>query len=102
MIIATLIAAAIAFGGLTSAAPIDHPGCNPIPITQVGEDQTYACDRYLVDTTMVDGDPVADCLIVEGFHGRPDDGAEQVYATWPEIEACALWATNFRIARATV
>lgn len=76
----------------TYSAP-DQPGCVAVPITHAGEDQVYYCDQYAVDTTK-DSDPVADCLISEGFHGRPDDHSETIYATSDAIEGCATAADH--------
>lgn len=71
---------------LAAYSPPDHPGCVAAP-TVPGGDQTYYCDRYDVDTAS-DVDPVADCLTDEGFHGRPDDGSETIYATDQAIADC--------------
>lgn len=43
-------------------------------------------DRY---ETAEGADPVAECLLAQGYTGRPDDGAETIYAPREAIEACA-------------
>lgn len=45
-------------------------------------------DRYHVDTVS-DRDPVAECLILAGYSGLPDDGQETIYAGRDAIERCA-------------
>lgn len=45
-------------------------------------------DQYPVADQPLD-DPVAVCLLDEGFSGRPDDGAEAIYAPREAIEWCA-------------
>ncbi|HEY9417866.1 MAG TPA: hypothetical protein VIQ30_24165 [Pseudonocardia sp.] len=88
--IAGLVTAAVAFSHhtveLSAYSASDQPGCVAAPIIQPGEDQVYYCDQYAVG----DGpDRVADCLTAMGFHGRPDDRAETIYATAEQIEWCA-------------
>jgi hypothetical protein len=88
--VAGLVTAAVAFSHhtveLSAYSAPDQPGCVAAPITQPGEDQVYYCDQYAVG----DGpDRVADCLTAMGFHGRPDDQAETIYATAEQIEWCA-------------
>jgi hypothetical protein len=66
----------------------DVPGCVSAYTGQPGEDtDVYYCDQYAVDT-VAPVDPVADCLVAAGFHGRPDDSNETIYATSDAIESC--------------
>lgn len=73
---------------LSAYSAPDQPGCVAAPYAGPGTDQGYYCDQYAVDTRS-SSDPVADCLIGEGYHGRPDDASETIYATSDAIEGCA-------------
>lgn len=50
-------------------------------------------DRYLVAEDTSDDqshpDPVAECLLSQGYRGLPGDGAEAIYAPASVIEGCA-------------
>lgn len=89
---AALVAGAVALthsGSIelaTYSAP-DHPGCVAAPYAGPGSDQGYYCDQYAVDVD-ASSDPVADCLLDEGYHGRPDDRSETIYATSQAIDGC--------------
>lgn len=66
----------------------DQPGCVTAPYAGPGSDQGYYCDQYEVDMSGA-SDPVAECLIAQGYHGRPDDNAEIIYSTSDAIDRCA-------------
>jgi hypothetical protein len=89
--VAGLVTAAVTFSHhtveLSAYSTPDRPGCVSAYTGQPGEDpDVYYCDQYAVG----DGpDRVADCLTAMGFHGRPDDQAETIYATAEQIEWCA-------------
>lgn len=78
---------------LSAYSAPDQPGCVAAPYAGPGTDQGYYCDQYAVDTRS-SSDPVADCLIGEGYHGRPDDASETIYATSDAIEGCAALADH--------
>lgn len=70
------------------SAPIDQPGCVSAYKGLPGEDPTVQyCDQYAAAD---DGpDDVAACLLAMGYHGKPGDEMETIYAPAADIEYCA-------------
>jgi len=94
--IAAATLALIATSGTAQAgtyAP-DMPGCVSAANGSPGEDITVQyCDQYELysDDTI---DPVAECLVAEGYHGKAGDHRAVIYATADAIDGCVYWSEN--------
>lgn len=98
--IITRVAAILAAGAILGAgahtavaAPTFISPDAVLDTTQVEDMRNPHGDRYYPyeDTTddHSNPDPVADCLLAQGYTGLPDDGEEAIYAGRTAIEACA-------------